>query len=352
MSLPREVARVLLTTGSFDTPITDASEETLVAESLNIFEKTGVKAAITLKLLQRGILLANDVPQFLRNPQPSIIDDAEEDEQDATSTATSENAESGLGVRRTYDYDNHNANGNTTGGGETSTGQASTFELTEEERHATDLEREALIRERKGDLRSLTRTAITTLCLCAVAAAAQGMVQETIVGANVSWPADPVMGLATTTDNGGLHFEGNGLLLFSLVNAIPYLAAGLIGAWLSDPLTYAFGRRATLFVAGFCTFAAAIGAYYSQTWYQLLVCRLIQGVGIGSKSSVVPIIIAESYPRELRGRLLVLWQASVAFGIFIGSCTNIIFHSYWRTQIGICFASALPLVVLCFAVPE
>jgi hypothetical protein len=182
--------------------------------------------------------------------------------------------------------------------------------LRDADRVRTKKENDALSRERNGSLKSITKDGWRILATCAVAAAAQGMAQESIVGANLKWPVE--LGLATFEhDTNRLLWKENGLVTFSLVNAIAYLTASIIGAWISDPLTYIFGRRAALLFAGVCTFSAPIGAGYCQGPYGLLGCRLIQGVGIGSKSSVIPIIIAESFTKDLRTRLLVCWQAFV-----------------------------------------
>jgi MFS family permease len=61
----------------------------------------------------------------------------------------------------------------------------------------------------------------------------------------------------------------------------------LRGAWFSDPLNeYLSGRRPAIFVAGIFSFFPAIGAGASRTWVQLLVCRILLGVGLGCKAAV------------------------------------------------------------------
>lgn len=48
----------------------------------------------------------------------------------------------------------------------------------------------------------------------------------------------------------------------------------------------------------------------SQTWPQLLVCRLLLGVGMGAKASSVPVFAAENAPASIRGALVMSWRAS------------------------------------------
>lgn len=95
----------------------------------------------------------------------------------------------------------------------------------------------------------------------------RGWSQQSITGANLEWPVE--LGLAKYTADGGLDFdEKNGSVYFglvvtlrenscnrlltsvSLVNAIPYFAASLVGAWVSDPLTDRFGRSKCPIVLG------------------------------------------------------------------------------------------------------
>ena len=55
----------------------------------------------------------------------------------------------------------------------------------------------------------------------------------------------------------------------------PYIAASLLGCWLTDPLNYFFGRRGTLFWCGiFCTLSV-IGEGFVQTWPQLFVISFL-----------------------------------------------------------------------------
>lgn len=68
----------------------------------------------------------------------------------------------------------------------------------------------------------------------------------------------------------------------------------------------------------FC-FASCLGQAFCQTWKQLLICRLLLGLGIGPKSATIPIYAAESVPsEEIRGALVMSWQIWTAFGIMLG----------------------------------
>ena len=75
----------------------------------------------------------------------------------------------------------------------------------------------------------------------------------------------------------------------------------------------------------FC-FASCLGQAFCSTRQQLLVCRLLLGLGIGPKSATVPIYAAESVPsEEIRGALVMSWQLWTAAGIMLGYIFTYVF---------------------------
>ena len=89
------------------------------------------------------------------------------------------------------------------------------------------------------------------------------------------------------------------------------------GCWLSDPLNHYFGRRGTTFIAAIICMLTVFGSAFVRIWWELLVCRLILGIGMGVKASTVPVFAAENSPSQIRGALVMGWQMWVAFGIFL-----------------------------------
>ncbi|KAJ5003003.1 putative metabolite transport protein YfiG [Colletotrichum sp. SAR 10_66] len=141
-----------------------------------------------------------------------------------------------------------------------------------------------------------------------------------------------------------------------LVNSAPYIGSAFIGCWLSDPLNNWVGRRGTIFfAANFCIWPV-IGAAFSQTWEQLLACRLLLGIGMGAKASTVPIFAAENSPAPIRGALVMSWQMWTAFGILAGTAANLAVGKVgdiaWRLQLGSAFIPAVPLALLIYVCPE
>jgi MFS family permease len=190
-----------------------------------------------------------------------------------------------------------------------------------------------------------------TVILCSVGAAVQGWDQTGSNGANLSFP----MQFNINDDPSDPNYERN-LWLVGLVNAAPYIASAFIGCWLSDPLNNFFGRRGTIFFSAIFCLLSVIGSACTQNWWELFICRLLLGVGMGSKASTVPIYAAENVPALIRGGLVMSWQMWTAFGIFLGFCANLAVYNVgaiaWRLQLGSAFIPAVPLVIGIYFCPE
>jgi hypothetical protein len=78
---------------------------------------------------------------------------------------------------------------------------------------------------------------------------------------------------------------------------------------------------------------------------------------MGLKEVTVPVYSAEIAPPRIRGALVMSWQIWTAFGIFLGTCANLIVKDVknpaaWRLQFGSAFLPAVPLVIGIFFCPE
>lgn len=191
-----------------------------------------------------------------------------------------------------------------------------------------------------------------TVILCSVGAAVQGWDQTGSNGANLSFPDE--FGIPAS-DPTAPNYERN-LWIVGLVNAAPYIASAFLGCWLSDPLNNYFGRRGTIFFSAVFCLLSVIGSALTQNWYELFICRLLLGIGMGSKASTVPIFAAENVPASIRGGLVMTWQMWTAFGIFLGFCANLAVYNVgriaWRLQLGSAFIPAVPLVIGIYFCPE
>ncbi|KAK5113653.1 hypothetical protein LTR62_003280 [Meristemomyces frigidus] len=186
-----------------------------------------------------------------------------------------------------------------------------------------------------------------SIALCAIGAATQGWDQTGSNGANLSFPT--AFGIANGTSRDAW--------LVGLINSIIFLTAGLIGAFITDPLNYYLGRRGEIFLMGVILTVTPIGSACAQSWQGLLAARFIMGIGIGAKNATVPIYSAEMAPARIRGALVMFWQLWVVAGIFLGFCANVIVKDVkhglsWRLQLGSAFIPSFILICGIWFCPE
>ncbi|KAM5358558.1 hypothetical protein ACJZ2D_015172 [Fusarium nematophilum] len=181
--------------------------------------------------------------------------------------------------------------------------------------------------------------------LCAVGAATQGWDQTGANGANLSFPKEF-----------GIDGEGRDEWIVGIINSIIFLTAGLIGAFIVDPLNHYFGRRGEIFITATCLVATPIGSAFAQSWQGLFAARFVMGIGIGAKNATVPIYSAEMAPARIRGALVMFWQLWVTVGIFLGFCSNVIVKDVgriaWRLELGSAFIPAFVLAAGIYFCPE
>lgn len=184
-----------------------------------------------------------------------------------------------------------------------------------------------------------------SISLCAVGAATQGWDQTGSNGANLSFPK-----------HFGINEGAKNEWIVGAINAVIFLTAGLIGAFIVDPLNYYFGRRGEIFITGIILTVTPIGSACAQSWQGLFAARFVLGIGIGAKNATVPIFSAELAPARIRGALVMFWQLWVVAGIFLGLCANVIVKDTgelsWRLQLGSAFIPSFILACGIWFCPE
>ncbi|KAJ5752042.1 hypothetical protein N7520_008959 [Penicillium odoratum] len=194
-----------------------------------------------------------------------------------------------------------------------------------------------------------------TIILNSIAAAIQGWDQTGSNGANLTF--DVVFGIPNNPPACPDHATcTRNQWIVGFINATPYITICLFAGWLSDPLNNILGRKGTIFLAAIFSLLAPIGSAFTQRWPQLVVCRILLGIGMGLKEVTVPVYSAENAPTNIRGGLVMSWQVWTAFGIFLGTCANLAVADTgklsWRLQLGSAFIPAVPLVIGVWFCPE
>ncbi|KAI9456302.1 MFS sugar transporter [Russula earlei] len=191
--------------------------------------------------------------------------------------------------------------------------------------------------------------------LCSVAAAVQGMDEAVINGANLFYSKQ--FNIDPSSGN-----QSRNQWLLGLVNSAPYLCCAVLGCWLTDPLNRMFGRRGTIFICGLLSFLTCVWQGFTNSWVHLFAARFVLGLGIGPKSTTVPIYAAECTPPSIRGGLVMMWQMWTAFGIMLGYVADLAFFKIpdhgnihglnWRLMLGSAGVPALFLIAQVFFCPE
>ncbi|KAL5333809.1 hypothetical protein BJX70DRAFT_391924 [Aspergillus crustosus] len=181
--------------------------------------------------------------------------------------------------------------------------------------------------------------------LCAIGAATQGWDQTGSNGANLQFH-----------EEFNIAGPGRDRWIVGLVNSIIFLSAGLIGAFIVDPLNHYLGRRGEIFLTAIILTATPIGSAFTHSWQALFAVRFVMGIGIGAKNATVPIFSAEMSPARIRGALVMFWQLWVVIGIFLGLIANVAVKDTgdisWRLQLGSAFIPSFILGAGIWFCPE
>lgn len=94
--------------------------------------------------------------------------------------------------------------------------------------------------------------------------------------------------------------------------------ATLVSGWFADR----FGRRFSINVAAGVFIVGTVALVFSHNFATVMGGRLIQGVGIGIITIVIPLYVAETVPARFRGRGVALFQLCLTFGILLGYLVN------------------------------
>lgn len=119
-----------------------------------------------------------------------------------------------------------------------------------------------------------------------------------------------------------------------------------------------YGRKFALFLAaGLYVIGYLIQITAMTAWYQVMIGRIVAGLGIGTIAVVVPMFQSETAPPKIRGALVTSFQLMITLGIFIGYC--VCYGTYdradtgaYRIGMGLCFAWALLFVIGLTFMPE
>ncbi|MEJ2870686.1 sugar porter family MFS transporter [Actinomycetospora sp. OC33-EN08] len=95
------------------------------------------------------------------------------------------------------------------------------------------------------------------------------------------------------------------------------LLGSAVGAWFAGPVADRYGRVRVMLIAAAMFAISSIGSGLAFAVWDLIIWRIIAGIGIGIASVIAPAYIAEIAPAHIRGRLASLQQMAIVLGIFV-----------------------------------
>lgn len=149
------------------------------------------------------------------------------------------------------------------------------------------------------------------------------------------------------------------------------LVGSIAGVSFAGMLSDRFGRKISLSLAALFFTVSAAGCALSADITQLIVYRIIGGVGIGVASIISPMYISEIAVAKHRGRLVSLYQLAITIGFLAAYIVNFALLNYahqaepsaslwskvfvtepWRGMLGAETLPALLFLVILFFIPE
>lgn len=123
------------------------------------------------------------------------------------------------------------------------------------------------------------------------------------------------------------------------------LFGGAFATLITGPLSDVWGRKKLIVAASIIFLAGVFMVGFATGYLPLLSGRLIQGIGIGIITIVIPLYLAEAVPAEIRGKALCAFQLLLTAGILLASLIGwFLTHSgNWR---GMFFSALVPGVLL------
>jgi len=91
----------------------------------------------------------------------------------------------------------------------------------------------------------------------------------------------------------------------------------VIGVMFAGAFSDRLGRKKTLILAGVLFLVSSIGTAVPRTLTQLVVFRILAGVGVGVASMASPMYIAEVSPARIRGRMVSVNQFAIVTGMLV-----------------------------------
>ena len=106
----------------------------------------------------------------------------------------------------------------------------------------------------------------------------------------------------------------------------------ITGVLFAGELSDRFGRKISLILSGILFSVSALGCAFTGTVNELIIFRLMGGMGVGVASMLSPLYLSEISPANLRGRMVVLYQFAITVGILCAYFANALLLNLSSTE--------------------
>ncbi len=149
------------------------------------------------------------------------------------------------------------------------------------------------------------------------------------------------------------------------------LVGCIAGVSFAGELSDRVGRKIALIASGLLFSISAFGCAVSGSHTELIVFRLLGGIGVGVASMLSPLYISEVSPAKIRGRMVTLYQFAITIGILFAYFSNalllknssglelqnallhkIFAEEAWRAMFGSEVLPAMLFFITMFFIPE
>lgn len=132
------------------------------------------------------------------------------------------------------------------------------------------------------------------------------------------------------------------------------LAGGLVGTLLAGPIGDKLGRR---FLIALSSIIFIVGVFFiliANSFFLLLLARLLLGVGVGVVAVSVPLYVSEIVPSHSRGRYVTFFQLLLTLGIVLAYFVDLAFipSGNWRAMFGVLLVPSIILFIGSLVMPE